>query len=300
MAVPIKIPDTLPAYSVLESENVFVMTDRRATTQDIRPLRIVILNLMPTKIATETQLLRRLSNTPLQIEIELLQTSTYRGRHTSPEHLDTFYTTFDRISHQRYDGMIVTGAPVEDLAFEDVKYWGELCNIFEWTKTHVYSVFHICWAAQAALYYHYGIPKYHLPKKKFGVFSHRVLDQHCPLFRGFNDRFDVPHSRHTELRQADIDRDPRLQTLSVSDEAGLYIAADKTGRRIFVTGHSEYDADTLSLEYYRDLSRGLPIAVPSRYFPGDDPSKKPADTWRAHSTLLFANWLNYYVYQMTP
>ncbi len=298
--MPIKIPDKLPAYAVLESENIFVMSDARATTQDIRPLKILILNLMPTKIATETQLLRRLSNTPLQIEIELMQTSTYRGRNTASEHLDTFYTTFDQVRDKRYDGMIITGAPVEDMPFESVLYWGELCDILEWTKTHVYSVFHICWAAQAGLYYHYGIPKHPLNAKMFGVFEHNVLDPQNPLFRGFDDTFDAPHSRHTEVRREDIERVPALSILAESDEAGVYLVSDKEGRRIFVTGHSEYDADTLAFEYFRDQSKGLAIEVPKHYFPGDDPTKTPRVTWRAHSTLLFTNWLNYYVYQSTP
>ena len=298
--MPIKIPNKLPAYAVLESENIFVMSDDRAMSQDIRPLKILILNLMPTKIATETQLLRRLSNSPLQVEIELMQTSTYRGTHTSEEHLDTFYTTFEQVRDKRYDGMIITGAPVEDMPFEDVLYWQELCDIFEWTKTHVYSVLHICWASQAALYYHYGVPKYPLPAKMFGVFEHRVLDPHCPLFRGFDDTFFAPHSRHTEVRRADIEQHEDLRILAESDEAGVYLAASRDGRRIFVTGHSEYDADTLAFEYFRDKSKGLPIEPPRHYFPGDDPSKLPMVSWRAHSTLLFTNWLNYYVYQATP
>ena len=298
--MPIKIPDKLPAYAVLESENIFVMSADRAMSQDIRPLKILILNLMPTKIATETQLLRRLSNSPLQVEIELMQTSTYRGTHTSDEHLDTFYTTFEQVRDQRYDGMIITGAPVEDMPFEDVLYWKELCEILEWTKSHVWSVLHICWASQAALYYHYGVPKYPLDAKMFGVFEHRVKDPNCPLFRGFDDTFYAPHSRHTEVRRDDIEKHEELQVLAESDEAGVYLAASKDGRRIFITGHSEYDADTLAFEYFRDKSKGLPIKPPRHYFPGDDPSKLPRVSWRAHSTLLFTNWLNYYVYQSTP
>ena len=298
--MPIKIPNKLPAYAVLESENIFVMSADRAMSQDIRPLKILILNLMPTKIATETQLLRRLSNSPLQVEIELMQTSTYRGTHTSDEHLDTFYTTFEQVRDKRYDGMIITGAPVEDMPFEDVLYWQELCDIFEWTKSHVFSVLHICWASQAALYYHYSIPKYPLPAKMFGVFEHRVTDPHCPLFRGFDDTFYAPHSRHTEVRQADIEAHEELKVLAASDEAGVYLAASEDGRRIFITGHSEYDADTLAFEYFRDRSKGLHIDPPRHYFPGDDPSKLPMVSWRAHSTLLFTNWLNYYVYQATP
>ncbi|MBR6747711.1 MAG: homoserine O-succinyltransferase [Clostridia bacterium] len=298
--MPIKIPELLPAYSVLESENIFVMSDRRAASQDIRPLRILILNLMPTKIITETQLLRRLSNTPLQIEVDLLQTQSYRGKNTSADHLDTFYKTFPEVASKRYDGMIITGAPVEDMEFEDVKYWEELCTIMAWTRTHVYSVMHICWASQAALYFHYGVPKYPIPEKMFGIFRHRVLEPNEPLFRGFNDTFNAPHSRHTEIRREDIEKVPDLRILSESDEAGIYIVADQAGRRIFVTGHSEYDADTLAKEYFRDVDKGLPIAIPKNYFPGDDPTRAPEVTWRAHGTLLFTNWLNYYVYQGTP
>ncbi|MGI6336453.1 MAG: homoserine O-acetyltransferase MetA [Eubacteriales bacterium] len=298
--MPIKIPGRLPAYAVLDKENIFVMTVERAITQDIRPLKILILNLMPTKIATETQLLRRLSNTPLQIEIELMQTSTYRGHHTAPEHLDEFYTTFERVRNHRYDGMIITGAPVEDMPFEDVKYWRELCEILEWTKTHVYSTLYICWAAQAALYYNYGVPKHPLAQKKFGIFEHHILDPRDPLLRGFNDTFDAPHSRHTEVRREDIEAVPGLRILAESDAAGVYLAADQSERHVFVTGHSEYDPDTLALEYFRDKSKGLPIDVPVNYFPGDDPSKPPHVTWRAHGTLLFTNWLNHCVYQNTP
>jgi len=268
--------------------------------QDIRPLKIVILNLMPTKIATETQLLRCLSNTPLQIEIDLMQTSTYKSKNTAEEHLLTFYTTFEKIRDKRYDGMIITGAPVENMPFEDVAYWKELCEILEWSKHNVYSTLHICWGAQAGLYYHYGIPKYPIPEKVFGVFRHRILEKNEPLFRGFDEIFNAPHSRHTEIRASDIEKIPALRLLSVSDTAGVYIAADQYCRQIFVTGHSEYDAGTLASEYFRDVSRGLPIRVPENYFPGDIPAENPPNTWRSHSTLLFTNWLNYYVYQSTP
>lgn len=298
--MPIKIPDALPAHAVLESENIFVMTEKRAMTQDIRPLRIVILNLMPTKIATETQLMRRLSNTPLQIEIDLLHTSSHVSKNTSDEHLSSFYKTFDHIREQRYDGMIITGAPVETLAFEKVDYWPELCEILNWAHTHVFSVLNICWAAQAALYYRYGIPKYPLEKKMFGVFRHRVLDDKEPLLRGFNDRFSAPHSRHTEVRAEDIAKHPELRILSDSEEAGVYIVMRRDGREFYVTGHSEYDADTLAREYFRDKERGLDIDVPVNYFPNDIPTMNPPVTWRSNSTLLFTNWLNYYVYQSTP
>lgn len=298
--MPIKIPDALPAASVLESENIFVMTQGRAQTQDIRPLKIVILNLMPTKIETETQLLRRLSNTPLQIEVDLLQTASHTARNTAQKHLEYFYKTFDQIWENRYDGMIVTGAPVEHMPFEQVDYWEELCGIYEWAKANVYSTFNICWAAQAALYYKYGIPKYPLEKKMFGVFRHRTLDAYEPLLRGFNDAFSAPHSRHTEVRREDIEKHPELKILAESEEAGVYLVISRDGREIYVTGHSEYDADTLAREYFRDLGRGLPIEVPKHYFPDDVPVENPPVTWRANSTLLFTNWLNYYVYQTTP
>ncbi len=298
--MPIKIPESLPAYSVLESENIFVMSEKRAVTQDIRPLKLLILNIMPTKITTETQLLRCLSNTPLQIEVEFLQTSTYKSKNTSAEHLLTFYKTFDQVRNNRYDGMIITGAPVETLEFEDVHYWKELCDIFEWTKTNVYSVFHICWGAQAGLYYHYGIPKYELPKKMFGIFRHKIHVKNEPLLRGFNEYFNAPHSRHTEVRMEDIVKVPELKILATSDIAGMYLIMAKGGRQIFVMGHSEYDADTLAGEYFRDVNKGLDIEVPYNYFPDNDPTKEPTVTWRAHSALLYSNWLNYYVYQSTP
>jgi homoserine O-succinyltransferase len=298
--LPIKIPDTLPARDVLEGENIFVMTRSRATAQDIRPLRLVILNLMPTKTITETQLLRCLSNTPLQIEVELLQTSTYTPKNTQAEHLLAHYTTFGQIKSKRYDGMIITGAPVELLPFEEVAYWDELCGIMEWSKTHVTSTFHICWAAQAALYFHYGIEKHPLPQKRFGVYPHTVEDPLCPLTRGFDDVFLAPYSIHTRVKMEDVKAVAELAVLSQSGQAGLYIAMSRGGRQIFVIGHSEYDAETLALEYRRDIKKGLDIALPFNYFPDNDPARTPHKTWRSHAQLLYSNWLNYYVYQTTP
>lgn len=298
--MPIKIPSSLPAHSVLERENIFVITENRAQRQDIRPLRLLILNLMPSKIETETQLLRCLSNTPLQIEISLLQTSTYRPKNTSSDHLLTFYSTFNHIRHLKYDGMIITGAPVEHMEFEDVDYWDELREIMDWSRNHVFSTFHICWGAQAALYHHYGIGKHKKDKKVFGIFNHDILKPTAPLLRGFDDSFLAPHSRHTEVFVEDILSNNALDLLSTSPEAGLYIAASKDDRQIFVTGHAEYDSDTLAKEYFRDLDRGLPIDKPINYFPNNDPSKIPPLKWRAHAHLLYSNWLNYYVYQETP
>lgn len=298
--MPVKVIDSLPAISVLEDEHIFVMTEHRALHQDIRPLKIAILNLMPTKITTETQILRCLSNTPLQIEIELVQTSTYKPKNTSEDHLVAFYKTFDEIKDNHYDGMIITGAPVEQMDFEQVEYWDELCTIMEWTKTHVHSTFHICWGAQAALYYHYGIPKYQLSEKKFGVFKHRLLTPKSRLFRGFNEEFNVPHSRHTEFRAEDIEKVSELKIMSVSDEAGVYVVGDNNGRQFFVTGHSEYDVDTLANEYFRDFDKGLNPKLPVNYFPNDDTTKQPVLSWRAHATLIYTNWLNYFVYQTTP
>ena len=298
--MPIRIADSLPARAVLEGENIFVMTERRAASQDIRPLRLVILNLMPTKAATETQLLRCLSNTPLQIETDLLQTSTYRSKNTPEDHLLNFYRTFSQISQNRYDGMIITGAPVETMDFESVAYWKELCEIMDWAAERVHSTFHICWGAQAALYHRYGIGKIDLPEKRFGVFEHTICRKNIPLLRGFDDVFLVPHSYHTAVDAAAVENHPELITLSASAEAGLYLAMSRDGRGIFVTGHSEYDADTLSKEYFRDIERGLDIKIPRNYFPGDDPSLPPPHTWRSHGHLLFSNWLNYYVYQTTP
>ncbi len=298
--MPIKIDNQLPAHRTLESENIFVMTEDRALTQDIRPLRILLLNLMPTKVETETQLLRLLSNTPLQVEVELLQTSTHTSKNTSAEHMLKFYKTFDQIEQEKFDGMIITGAPVEHLDFEDVDYWPELCTIMEWSKTHVYSTFHICWGAQAALYYHYGVPKVPLPEKMFGVFPHRPLDLYHPLMRGFDDEYFVPHSRHTETRASDIALVKDLQILSYSDVAGVHLLSDMECRNFYATGHSEYDRDTLAREYFRDVEKGLPIKVPYGYFPDDDPTKTPLIKWRGTGSLLFANWLNYFVYQRTP
>ncbi len=298
--MPIKIPNLLPATSVLQSENIFVMTETRALTQDIRPLRIVLLNLMPNKIQTETQLARLLGNTPLQIELELIHTKTHESKNTSKEHLLSFYKTFDDIKDQNFDGMIITGAPVEHLEFEDVEYWDELCAIMEWTKTHVTSTFHICWGAQAGLYYHYGIKKYPLEKKMFGIFPHHVDHKGAILFRGFDDVFLAPHSRHTGVRRSDIEAEPKLKILASSDEAGVYAVMTDQGRQVFITGHSEYDADTLKNEYLRDKSQGLDIDVPVNYFKNDDPTGEPAVTWRSHANLLYSNWLNYIVYQTTP
>ena len=298
--MPIKIPTGLPAKESLLSENIFVMESVRAQTQDIRPLRLAVLNLMPTKIATETQIIRLLSNTPLQIDLTLLKTVSHTSSNTSAEHMEMFYRTFKDVKNERFDGLIITGAPVENLDFREVDYWDELCEIMSWSKTNVYSTFHICWAAQAALWHHYGIPKYPLPKKMSGVFKHKTLLPNHPLLRGFDEEFYAPHSRHTEVRRADVDACPKLEVLAESDEAGLYIIASKKRRMFYVTGHSEYDAETLSSEYFRDLSRGLSPSVPAHYFPNNDPSLKPMNIWRGHAHLLFSNWLNYFVYQNTP
>ncbi len=298
--MPIKIPDNLPARSILNKENIFIMTEKRASHQDIRPLRIGIVNLMPTKITTETQLMRLLGNTPLQIEIVLLQTETYESRNTPPGHLAEFYKTFSEVKNNKFDGMIITGAPVEQLGFEQVDYWKELTDIMEWTKHNVFSTLYICWAAQAGLYYHFNIPKYPLEKKAFGVFAHKVNKKHTKLLRGFDDIFFAPHSRHTEIRKNDIEKIPELEILSESDEAGIYIVASKDGRHIFVTGHAEYDALTLKSEYDRDIGKGLNIEVPHNYYPDDNPGKMPVVRWKSQANLLFSNWLNYYVYQETP
>lgn len=298
--MPIKIPNNLPAQEVLENEHIFVMNENRALTQDIRPLKIVILNLMPTKVATETQILRCLANTPLQIEIDLLQTTTHKSKNVSEEHMLAFYQTFDDIKDNKYDGMIITGAPVEDMEFEEVDYWEELCKIMEWSKDNVQSTFHICWGAQAGLYYHYGIKKYKLKEKMFGIYKHRLITPKSRLFRGFDEEFYAPHSRHTTVRIEDIEKNPNLKLMAVSDEAGAYVVGDKEGTQFFVMGHSEYDADTLAKEYFRDINKGLDIKVPVNYFPDDDPTKKPILKWRAHSNLIYSNWLNYFVYQTTP
>lgn len=300
--MPIRVQDNLPAIETLGSENIFVMTENRALTQDIRPLKILILNLMPTKISTETQLLRMLGNSPLQVDISFMHTKSHHSKNTSVSHIKTFYGIFDDFKHQKFDGMIITGAPVETLDFEEVDYWNELCEIMEWTKTNVTSTFHICWGAQAALYYHYGIPKYPLKKKMFGVYKHKVVPEkkHKILLRGFDDEFYVPQSRHTEFKEDDIKNVPELEILAKSDEAGVYIVTAKSERQFFISGHSEYDADTLAKEYFRDKDKGLDIDVPKNYFPGDDPSRQPRMLWRAHANLLYSNWLNYFVYQTTP
>ena len=298
--MPIKIPNDLPAHQVLGTENIFIMRESRADTQDIRPLKILILNLMPKKIETETQLLRLLGNSPLQVDVELLQTATYTSKNTSQEHLFKFYKTFDDIKEQKFDGMIITGAPVEQMPFEAVDYWKELCAIIEWSKTHVFSTFYICWGAQAGLYYHYGIPKYPLEEKIFGIFPHTLTSSSHYLLFGFDDIFYAPHSRHTEIRAEDIAKVSDLVILSTSEEAGVYIVASKDGKQFYITGHSEYDRDTLAQEYFRDVNANLPIKVPRNYFPGDDPSNPPPMRWRAHSNMLFSNWLNYFVYQRTP
>lgn len=298
--MPIRIPNELPAVRTLTEENIFVMTETRATTQDIRPLKILLLNLMPTKIATETQLLRKFSNTPLQIQVELLQTISHDAQNVDRSHLESFYTSYDQIKDKNYDGLVITGAPVENLDFETVDYWEELCQIMEWSKTHVHSTLHICWGAQAGLYYHYGIPKYALPQKLFGVFDHRVLKPSSPLFRGFDDRFYAPHSRHTEVLEEDIRKVPGLEVLAVSEEAGVFAVKTEDSRQFFLLGHLEYDRNTLAQEYWRDVDRGLDIQVPRHYFPNDDPNQTPIVRWRSAGQLIYTNWLNYYVYQTTP
>ncbi len=298
--MPIKIPDTLPAKEILAGENIFVMDESLAYHQDIRPLRIAILNLMPTKETTETQLLRLLGNSPLQVDIVLLHPSSHTSKNTSEEYLRTFYKTFDEVKFSRFDGLIITGAPVEQMEFEDVNYWEELQEIFEWSKTHVTSTLHICWASQAGLYHHFGVPKYDTSEKIFGVFSHTINSPNVKLLRGFDELFHVPHSRHTEFRREDIEGIPELEILSESEEAGIYLVATKDGKQIFVTGHSEYDPFSLKWEYERDVAKGMEIELPKHYYPKNDPTRIPPAIWRAHASLLFANWLNYYVYQETP
>ncbi len=298
--MPIKVTDKLPATKQLRNENIFVMSETKAMHQDIRPLKIAIVNLMPTKITTETQLLRLLSNTPLQVEPDLITMKSHESKNTSTEHLASFYKTFDEIKDRKYDGMIITGAPVENYDFEEVDYWEELKEIMEWSTTHVTSTFHICWAAQAGLYYHYGIPKYPLPQKCSGVFSHKVNRKTAKLVRGFDSDFFAPHSRYTEVRAEDIKKIKELEILADSEEAGVYIVFSKGGRRIFVTGHSEYDATTLADEYWRDVEKGINPNIPKHYFPNDNPKKSPIVRWRSHANLLFSNWLNYFVYQITP
>ena len=298
--MPIKIPDQLPAKEILKNENIFVMDEDRAIHQDIRPLRIAMLNLMPTKITTETQLLRLLGNTALQVEVTLVRTRTHQSKNTPEEHLLTFYQTFDQVQEEKFDALIITGAPVENLAFEQVDYWDELVTIMDWGLSHVFSLFYICWGAQAALYHQFSIPKYPLPAKQFGVFPHRVLEPNVKLLRGFDDVFYAPHSRHTEIRRVDIEKAPELKILAESDEAGVYIVATTDGRQVFVTGHSEYDPLTLKKEYDRDVAARLPISIPVNYYPENDPNQTPLVRWRGHANLLFANWINYYVYQETP
>ena len=298
--MPIKIPADLPATETLHKENIFVMTESRATTQDIRPLKILLLNLMPTKIATETQLARLLGNSPLQVDMEFLQTASHTPKNTSAEHMISFYKHFEDVKDNKYDGLIITGAPVEQMPFEEVEYWDEICRIMEWSKTNVTSTFHICWGAQAGLYYHYGIQKYPLDKKLFGVFLHKAEYKRSMLLRGFDDEFWVPQSRHTTVLREDIEKHPELKILASSEEAGVYTVATERGKQIFITGHSEYDADTLKNEYLRDKNAGLPIDVPKNYFPNDDDTKEPVVRWRSHANLIYSNWLNYFVYQITP
>ena len=298
--MPIQIPNDLPAAQTLQQENIFVMDHQRACTQDIRPLQILLLNLMPTKIVTETQLSRLLGNTPLQVQLELMTMSTHQSKNVSQEHLLSFYKTFDQIKDRRFDGMVITGAPVEQMDFEQVDYWPELCRIMEWSKTHVHSTLHICWGAQAGLYYHYGIRKRPLPEKLFGVYPHHADYKRAILLRGFDDEFWVPHSRHTTVAREDIEGAEGLKILASSQEAGVYAVMNDQGRQIFITGHSEYDPDTLKREYLRDKDLGLPIHVPANYFPEDDDRREPIVRWRGHANLLFSNWLNYFVYQTTP
>ena len=298
--MPIKIPNGLPAAKSLADENIFVMTETRARTQDIRPLKILLVNLMPTKIDTETQLSRLLGNTALQVELTLLHMKSHESKNTSYEHLLAFYKVFDDVKEENFDGMIITGAPVEHLEFEEVEYWDELCGIMEWSKTHVHSTFHICWGAQAALHYHFGIKKYKLDKKMFGIFPHKADYKRSILLRGFDDVFMVPHSRHTTVLREDIEKVPQIKILASSEEAGVYAMSTENGRQIFITGHSEYDADTLNKEYKRDIAAGKEIDIPKNYFPNDDPTLPPLVTWRSHANLLYSNWLNYFVYQTTP
>jgi homoserine O-succinyltransferase/O-acetyltransferase len=298
--MPVKIPASLPARTTLEAENVFVMGEERAARQDIRPMRVAILNLMPTKIATETQILRLIGNSALQVDVTLMRTTTHEAKNASADHLLKHYCSFEAVQGERFDGLIVTGAPIEHLEFQAVDYWAELTRILDWATTNVVSTLNICWGAQAALYHYYGIPKYPLPQKLFGVFEHRTVMPTERLLRGFDDRFFAPHSRHTEIRRADIERVPELRILAESDVAGVYLASSLDGRRVFVTGHSEYDPLTLKSEFDRDLSRGLKIGVPTNYYPDDDPTRSPQVRWRSHASLLYANWLNYYVYQVTP
>ncbi len=298
--MPIRIHHELPAYKSLQNENIFVMSKERAEHQDIRPLKIIILNIMPKKIETETQLMRLLSNTPLQVDIELLNLASHISKNTPENHLSNFYTTFENVKNNKYDGMIITGAPVEQLEFEEVDYWEEICSIMEWSKFNVFSTLHICWGAQAGLYYHFGIQKRLLPKKLFGVFEHKIEYNNSQLLKGFDDIFMVPHSRHTTIERSDIESDENLQILASSHDAGVYIVANKNGRQYFITGHSEYDRNTLAEEYLRDIEKGLEIDVPCNYFPENNPEKEPHFSWGCHANLMFSNWLNYCIYQSTP
>lgn len=298
--MPIRISSELPAFKTLVKENIFVMSKERAEHQDIRPLKVIILNIMPKKIETECQLMRLLSNTPLQVDIDLLQMASHTSKNTSSHHLEAFYKTFEEIKHRRYDGMIVTGAPVELLEFEKVDYWEEIKEIFEWSKTHVFSTLHICWAAQAGLYYHFGVPKYALPQKMFGIFPHKAEVSNCQLLKGFDDIFYVPHSRNTEIHREDIEKVSQLEILTSSEMAGVHIVANKNGRQYFITGHSEYDRDTIAAEYFRDVDKGIDIQLPYNYFPDDNPENTPVFSWRCTANLMFSNWLNYCVYQRTP
>ena len=298
--MPIKIPNQLPATNILTEENIFVMTETRARTQDIRPLQILLLNLMPTKIDTETQLSRLLGNTPLQVELTLMHMASHKSKNTSEEHLLAFYRTFDEVRDRQFDGMIITGAPVEQMPFEEVEYWNELCEIMEWSLTHVHSTFHICWGAQAGLYYHFGVQKRPLEKKLFGIFPHEADYKRSILFRGFDDVFFIPHSRHTEVAREDLEKIPDIKILASSPEAGVFALSTRKGRQIFITGHPEYDAGTLKKEYLRDVAAGKPIDIPKNYFPGDDPEQEPIVSWRSSANLLYSNWLNYFVYQTTP
>ena len=298
--MPIRIPNDLPATEILQQENIFVMTQTRAMTQDIRPLEIVVLNLMPTKIVTETQLTRLLGNTPLQVHLELMHTKSHKSKNVAQEHLLTFYKSFDELKDRKFDGMVITGAPVEQMEFEDVDYWEELCQIMEWSKTHVHSTFHICWGAQAGLYYHYGVQKHPLPEKLFGVYPHKADYKRSILLRGFDDTFYVPHSRHTTVDREDIEAVPGLKIVASSEEAGVYAVMNREGHQIFITGHAEYDPLTLQAEYLRDKNLGKPIHVPENYYPNDDDTQEPIVRWRGHANLLFSNWLNYFVYQTTP
>lgn len=298
--MPVRVPVSLPAVEALKAENIFVIDEQRASSQDIRPLRIAILNLMPLKIMTETDLLRLISNTPLQVELDFIDTDSHVSKNTPREHIETFYKTFDEVKHNNYDGLIITGAPVEKVAFEDVDYWHELTEIFDWAKKHVTSTLYICWAALAGLYYHYGVPKYVLDKKISGVFKHHFSDELNPIFRGFDDVFYVPHSRYSEVRRDDIDKVPELKIIAESDESGIYMVMARGGREFFITGHSEYSPGTLDFEYHRDLEKGINPSIPANYYLNDDPTQQPIVRWRSHANLLFTNWLNYFVYQATP